>query len=87
MRVAGQLAGELRLGFVEARPGVPIEGIVKKQFHLASGRFALVTRAREFTLVPWRDGLERQIGKSIAVTLRGNGMSWTAGRGRGGPEL
>jgi type IV secretory pathway VirD2 relaxase len=87
MRVAGQLAGELRLGFVEARPGVPIEGLVEKQLHLASGRFALVTRAREFTLVPWRDGLERQIGKSIAVTLRGSTMSWKLGRGRGGPEL
>jgi type IV secretory pathway VirD2 relaxase len=87
MRVARQLAGELGLGFAEAKPGVPIEGVVTKQMYLASGRFALLTKAHEFTLVPWRDGLEAQIGKRISAALRGSGISWTMQRERGGPAL
>jgi Protein of unknown function (DUF3363) len=87
MRVAGQLASELGLGFAEAKPGFPIEGIVKRQVHLASGRFALITKAREFTLVPWRDGFEQQIGKSISGVLRGRSMTWTSHRERDGPAL
>jgi type IV secretory pathway VirD2 relaxase len=87
LRVAGQLSGELGLNFVESRNGDRIEGIVKRHVDLAQGRFALIEKSREFTLVPWRDVLEKQIGKQVGGIMRESGVSWTIGRGRGGPAI
>jgi type IV secretory pathway VirD2 relaxase len=87
LRVAGQLSGELGLNFVESRNGDRIEGIVKHHVDLAQGRFALIEKSREFTLVPWRDILEKQIGKQVGGIMRDGGISWTIGRGRGGPTI
>ena len=87
LRVAGQLSEELELPFAEARPGVRIEGTLRRHVDMASGRFALVENSREFTLVPWRPALERQIGKQIGGVMRGDGISWTIGRGREGPSI
>jgi Protein of unknown function (DUF3363) len=87
LRVAGQLSGELGLGFVESRNGDRIEGTVKRHIDLAQGRFALIEKSREFTLVPWRDVLEKQIGKQVGGIMRDSGVSWTIGRGRGGPTI
>ena len=87
LRVAGQLSGELGLNFVESRNGDRIEGVVKRHVELAQGRFALIEKSREFTLVPWRDVLEKQIGKQVGGIMRDGGVSWTIGRGRGGPTI
>jgi Protein of unknown function (DUF3363) len=87
LRVAGQLSVELGLNFVESRNGDRIEGVVKRHIDLAQGRFALIEKSREFTLVPWRDVLEKQIGKQVGGIMRESGVSWTIGRGRGGPTI
>jgi Protein of unknown function (DUF3363) len=87
LRVAGQLSSELGLNFVESRKGDRIEGTVKRHVDLAQGRFALIEKSREFTLVPWRDVLEKQIGKQVGGIMRESGVSWTIGRGRGGPTI
>ena len=87
LRVAGQLSDELGLAFTEGKPGAKIEGVVKRAVDLASGRHALIDRSRDFTLVPWRPVLEKQIGKSVSGIMRGDGISWTVGRGRGGPSI
>jgi type IV secretory pathway VirD2 relaxase len=87
LRVAGQLSRELGLNFVESRNGDRIDGIVKRHIDLAQGRFALIEKSREFTLVPWRDVLEKQIGKQVGGIMRDSGVSWTIGRGRGGPTI
>ena len=87
LRVAEQLSGELGLNFVESRNGDRIEGIVKRHVDLAQGRFALIEKSREFTLVPWRDVLKKQIGKQVGGIMRESGVSWTIGRGRGGPVI
>jgi type IV secretory pathway VirD2 relaxase len=87
LRVAGQLSDELGLRFVEAQPGARIEGVVKRPVELVSGRFALVEKSREFTLVPWRPVFERQIGKPGSGIMRGDGVNWSVGRGRGGPTI
>jgi type IV secretory pathway VirD2 relaxase len=84
LRVAGQLSKELGLNFVESRNGDRIKGIVKRHVDLAQGRFALIEKSREFTLVPWRDVLEKQIGKQVGGIMRESGVSWTIGRGRSG---
>jgi type IV secretory pathway VirD2 relaxase len=87
LRVAGQLSDELGLSFVESRNGDRIDGIVKRHVDFAQGRFALIEKSREFTLVPWRDVLEKQIGKQVGGIMRESGVSWTIGRGRGGPAI
>lgn len=43
--------------------------------------------SRDFTLVPWRDVLERNIGKAASGIMRPNGISWQFGRGRSGPVI
>jgi type IV secretory pathway VirD2 relaxase len=87
MRVAGQLSNELGLNFVETRNGGRVEGIIRRHVDLAQGRFALIEKSREFTLVPWRDVLEKQMGKQVGGIMRDGGVSWTIGRGRGGPTI
>ncbi len=87
LRVAGQLSDELGLSFAEAKAGSRIDGVVRRPVDMVSGRYALVERSREFTLVPWRPVLERQIGKNVSGIMRGDGINWTIGRGRGGPGI
>ena len=55
---------------------------------MTSGRFALIERARDFTLVPWRDDLERHVGKPLSGIMRdGRSINRTIGRGRSGPSI
>lgn len=86
-RVAGQLAGELGLPYAELQPGGRVEGIYRRRIDLASGRFALIEKSREFTLVPWRPVLERSLGKPVSGIARGDTISWSLGRKRGGPGI
>lgn len=87
LRVAGQLSNELGMPFAEARPGDRIEGKLGRMVETTSGRYALIEKSREFTLVPWRQVLERQIGKNVSGIMRGEGISWTFGRQRNGPTI
>ncbi|RZJ97552.1 MAG: DUF3363 domain-containing protein [Novosphingobium sp.] len=87
LRVAGQLSGELGLRFTESRPGERIEGVYRRHVDLMNGRYALIEKSHEFTLVPWRPVLERQVGKSVSGIMREGGTSWTIGRERGGPTI
>ncbi len=82
-RVSGQLSDQLGLAYVETRSGEPVEGTLRRSVELASGKYALVEKSREFTLVPWRPVLERHIGKQVSGVRRGDGVSWTFGRQRG----
>ncbi len=87
LRVAGRFSEELDLAFAETREGERIEGILRRRVDLMSGRFALVEKAHEFTLVPWRPTLERQIGKQAGGIMREGGINWQIGRGREGPTI
>lgn len=82
-RVGAQLAGELGRSYAEAQPGRSIEGTYRRRVDLASGRFALIENAREFTLAPWRPVLDRHVGQSVSGIIRGESISWTIGRRRG----
>jgi hypothetical protein len=86
-RVARQLSRELGLGYAEAAPGDPIEGIYRRPVQVGSARMALIENSREFTLVPWRPVLERRIGREVSGIMRGRDVSWTFGRERSGPEI
>ncbi|MFA4994125.1 MAG: relaxase/mobilization nuclease RlxS [Bdellovibrionales bacterium] len=83
VRIAGQLSEQLGLAFVETRSGDSVEGVLHSAVELASSKYAVIQKSREFTLVPWRDVLERHIGKQVSGIMRNDGISWTIGRQRG----
>jgi len=87
LRVGAQLSRELGMGFTETESGARVSGIYRRAIDTTSGRFALVEKSREFTLVPWRPVLDHHIGKSVSGILRGDGISWSFGRGRSGPSI
>ncbi|MCK5750211.1 MAG: DUF3363 domain-containing protein [Oricola sp.] len=62
---------------------IPFEGVYEKPVDLGQGRFALIARAREFTLVPWRPEMERYRGAGIVVRKKGAGVQWTLEKTRG----
>jgi type IV secretory pathway VirD2 relaxase len=86
-RVGAQLSAELGLHYAQPYPGERIEGIYRRRLDLASGRYALIEKSREFTLVPWRPALERNLGKAVSGIPRGDTISWTLGRQRSGPSI
>ena len=69
--------------FLKLEAGMSISGKYECPVDLAQGRFALVTRSKEFTLVPWRPELERYRGSEISVKARAGGIDWSVGRARG----
>jgi type IV secretory pathway VirD2 relaxase len=85
---AGERLGrKLGKAFEPARMGEHVEGVIARRVDLESGPHALVERSRDFTLVPWRDVLERNIGKAASGIMRADGISWQFGRGRSGPTI
>lgn len=85
---AARLSRQLGLPFAEAAPGERVTGICRRRVDLSSGSFALVENSKEFTLVPWRPVLERQLGREVSGIMRSSGtISWTFGRQRSGPEI
>ena len=87
LRVAAQLSGELGLRHVEIEVGERVEGTLRRSVELASGKYAVVARSREFALVPWRPVLEHRLGQQVSGRVREGGISWTVGRERSGPAL
>lgn len=87
LHMAGDLAGEIDKPFAEAAAGRRIEGVYRRPVELVSGRFALIERAHDFTLVPWTKALERRAGQSVSGIMREGGLNWTIGRGRSGPSI
>ena len=87
LRIADRLFNELGREYVEASVGERIEGVVRRPVEMVSGRYVPIERAHDFTLVPWKPTLERQIGKPVSGIVREAGISWTVGRERGGPSI
>lgn len=84
---AGRIGTGLGKRFEPARLGKRIEGVIARRVNLESGSFAIVERSRDFTLVPWRDVLEHNIGKTASGIMRADGISWRFGRDRAGPTI
>lgn len=84
LRAAGdKISRASGLVYRETRPGDQIDGTLRQSVTLGAGRFAVVERARDFTLVPWRPTLEGHIGKAISGLMREQGVNWSIGRKRG----
>jgi Protein of unknown function (DUF3363) len=74
-----RLSKELNLKTWQPMEGENISGTYLRPVTLASGKFAIVQRAHEFTLVPWQSQLEQRLGKSVRGTADANGISWDLG--------
>lgn len=77
------LSKETGLGFTETTDGARFEGVYKRSVKLASGRFAILEKSKDFTLVPWRPAMEHQLGKAVSGRLRGSNISFDITRKRG----
>jgi type IV secretory pathway VirD2 relaxase len=85
-QVAGHLSRELGLDYAEHR-GDEIVGTYRRAVQVGAARYAVIEKSKEFTLVPWRPVLEKQIGKQVSGVDRGGAISWTFGRQRSGPDV
>jgi type IV secretory pathway VirD2 relaxase len=63
--------------------GEQISGTFTKSVTLASGNYAIIQKAQEFTLVPWRPDMEPMRGKVITGTASAQGIQWEWGPRRG----
>ena len=59
-----------------------INGTYREAITRPSGKYAIIERAKGFSLVPWRDVLERNRGKAVSGIMRGNTILWTLNKGR-----
>lgn len=72
---------------MEARAKDMIDGVLRRRLDLVSGRLALVEDSLEFTLVPWRPILERQLGKRLSSLMRASCLNWPLDRELSGPTI
>jgi len=59
-----------------------ITGTYAKSINRPSGRYAVIERAKDFTLVPWRNTLERNLGRTVTGNISKDSVSWTLTKGR-----
>ncbi|MEL6415012.1 MAG: DUF3363 domain-containing protein [Pseudomonadota bacterium] len=78
------IAKETGLTYRAIKPGDRIEGTIKRVHQTEHAKFAVIDRGREFSLVPWKRGLERMRDRPIEITMtRSRNIAWTLGRSRG----
>ena len=82
-RTGAEMAAARGVPFRMAGPGETARGTYREAVQLASGRYALVENAQEFTLVPWRPVIEHSLGREVVGLVTDGGISWQLGRGRG----
>jgi len=58
-------------------------GVYRRSVQLVSGRFAILERAKDFSLVPWRPLLGQRLGQQVSAMLRGQSVTWQFGRANG----
>ncbi len=78
-----QLGRQLGLPYEPAESDDRVEGVYRGRVDLASGRFAVIEKTHEFTLVPWRDEIERFRDRAVSGIPFGDSFSWRLGRDRG----
>jgi type IV secretory pathway VirD2 relaxase len=84
LQQAGEnLARERGLSFYTPASGERITGTYRESVQLVSGKYAMVEKSREFTLVPWRPVIEKEMGRSVSGLVQDSGISWEVGRKRG----
>ena len=67
---------ELGLAHTHLVEGERIVGTFNRSVDLASGKFAVIQKSKEFALVPWRPELEAFRGKPLSGTASNQGITW-----------
>lgn len=81
----GRLSGQFGKEFFEPVEGDRVSGTYRQPIDLPAGRFAVIEKSKEFTLVPWREALEARRGMGVSGIMRRGGVTWDFGKTRGGP--
>jgi len=82
---AEHLEREVGKPYSEIGSARQVDGIYRGSIDRPSGKFAVIERSREFTLVPWRPVMEKRLGQSISGRISAGGISWDV-TGRKGPS-
>ncbi|WP_081967567.1 DUF3363 domain-containing protein [Paracoccus halophilus] len=82
-RVGAEMAESKGLPFRGANDGEPVSGKFTGTVQLSSGKFAIVEKSHEFTLIPWRPVIDRRLGREVMGVVQGGSVSWQLGRQRG----
>jgi hypothetical protein len=75
-QVSQVLSKELGLAHAQLAEGERIEGTFNRSLNLPSGKYAVIQKSKEFTLVPWRPELEQFRGKPLSGTASSQGINW-----------
>lgn len=82
-RVGAEMAESKGVPFRAAADGENVSGKFTGTAQLSSGKFAVIEKSHEFTLVPWRPVIDRQLGREVMGVVQGQSVSWQLGRQRG----
>ncbi|SFY44701.1 Protein of unknown function [Paracoccus pantotrophus] len=82
-RVGAEMAESKGLPFRASTDGENVSGKFTGTVQLSSGKFAVVEKSHEFSLVPWRPVIDRQFGREVMGVVQGGSVSWRLGRQRG----
>lgn len=75
-RAVPALEEKTGLPYYPAIDGKPVTGVYRQTILLQSGRFAMLQREEGFTLVPWKNAIERRAGQTLTVTVCGRSVTW-----------
>ena len=78
-----RLATETGLSARTHAEGDHVSGIYRQRVTLASGRFAMIDDGLGFSLVPWSQSLDRNLGRQVSGVATAAGINWSFGRKRG----
>jgi len=81
--VGAEIAANKALPFRAATDGETVSGRFTGTTQLSSGKFAIIEKSHEFTLVPWRPVIDRQLGREVVGVVQSGSVSWQLGRQRG----
>lgn len=76
-------AGRFGKPYARAPESGPLEGRYVGAAQASHGKFAVIDRGRDITLVPWRSVIERARGQTVSGMVRAGRVDWRFGRGRG----
>ena len=83
LKAAGEaLSKEIDKPYVDAPRKGSLSGTFRKTIDRPSGKYAVIEKSREFTLVPWRETMDRNLGRAIKGTIGRRTISWALTKGR-----
>ena len=83
LKAAGAaLSKELDKPYVEAPTKGSLSGTFRKTVERPSGKYAVIEKSKEFTLVPWRETMDRNLGRTLKGTIGRQTISWALSKGR-----